>query len=120
MSGQLEAGNVALVAAVPPGASAADPCSAAGATGTSADVMTNSLGLARVCVIWPQNYSWWVDTQIEARATVSGTEFSAQQVFQLPALAEDINDISTSPPNRFSPFGPDADCSVPPPGLPFP
>ncbi len=59
-------------------------------------------------------------TQIEARATVSGTESSAQQVFLLPALAEDINDIASSPPNQISPFGPDADCSVPPPGLPFP
>ena len=117
-SGQLEAGNVALVAAVAPGASASDPCASAGATGTAADVTTNDQGLARLCVIWPQNYSWWVDVQIEARATVSGTEFSAQQVFLLPALAEDINDISASPPNRFSPFGPDADCSVAPPGLP--
>jgi len=118
-SGQLEAGNVALVAAVPPGASSGDPCSSAGATGTSADVMTNSQGIARVCVFWPQNFSWWVDAQIEARASVSGTEFSAQQVFLLPALAEHINDVSASPPNQSSPFGPDADCSVPPPGLPF-
>jgi hypothetical protein len=120
MSGQLEAGNVALVAAVPPGASPADPCATAGASGTSADVITNSQGLARVCVIWPQNFSWWVDAQIEARASVSGTEFSAQQVFLLPALSEDINDISGSPPNQFSPFGPTADCTDPPPGLPFP
>jgi hypothetical protein len=117
-SGQLEAGNVALVAAVAPGASAGDPCASAGATGTAADVTTNDQGLARLCVIWPQNYSWWVDVQIEARATVSGTEFSAQQVFLLPALASDITDISASPPNQFSPFGPDADCSVAPPGLP--
>ena len=118
-SGQLEAGKVALVAAVPPGASATDPCSAAGATGTSADVTTSAQGIARVCVFWPQNFSWWVDAQIEARATVSGTEFSAQLVFLLPALAQDINDISASPPNQSSPFGPDADCTVAPPGLPL-
>jgi hypothetical protein len=117
-SGQLEAGNVSTVAAVPDTASAADPCSAAGGGGTSADVTTNAQGLARVCVFWPQNFSWWADVQIEARASVSGTEFSAQQVFLLPALAQDINDISASPPNQSSPFGTDANCATPPPGLP--
>jgi hypothetical protein len=119
-SGQLEAGNVAVVAAVPPGASTALPCASAGATGTSADVTTNDQGIARVCVTWPQDHSWWVDTRIEARATASGSEFSSQQVFLLPALAEDINDISTAPPNINSPYGTDRICATPPPGLPFP
>jgi len=118
-SGQLEAGNVALVSAVPPSASASDPCSSAGAGGTSADVITNSQGLARVCVIWPQNFSWWVDVQIVAQASVSGSEFSAQQVWNLPALAEDITDIGAAPPNVVSPFGPDGVCATPPPGLPL-
>ncbi len=119
-SGQLEAGNVAVVAAVPESASTTDPCSAAGATGTSADVTTSSQGIARVCVFWPQNFSWWVSAQIEARASVSGTEFSALSVFLLPALAQDITDISASPPNQISPFGTDGVCATPPPGLPFP
>jgi len=118
-SGQLEAGNVALVSAVPPTASATTPCASAGAGGTSADVVTNSQGLARVCVIWPQNFSWWVDVQIEARASVSGTEFSAQQLWNLPALADDINDVTSAPPNVISPFGPDNNCATPPPGLPL-
>ena len=66
-SGQMEAGNVATVApAVPDSASADDPCTSAGAGGTETDVLTNSQGIARVCVIWPQNFAWWVQTQIEA------------------------------------------------------
>ena len=58
---QIEAGNMALVAAVPESASLDDPCSAAGAAGTSANVITNSQGRARVCVFYPQNYAWWVE-----------------------------------------------------------
>jgi len=120
-SGQIEAGNVAVVAAVPLSASATDPCASAGATGTSAQVTTNAQGIARVCVFWPQDHSWWVDAQIEAQAGVAGSEFSAQQVFNLPALASDINNIAAAPPNVISPYGVPAvngDCSEPPPGLP--
>ncbi len=119
-SGQLEPGNVALVAPVLPGASPTDPCATAGTAGTSADVATNAQGIARVCVFWPQNFSWWLDVHIEAQAAVQGgTEFSAQQVFLLPVLATDITAVQASPPNAESPFGPDLDCAIPPPGLPI-
>ncbi|MGI9342485.1 MAG: Ig-like domain-containing protein [Gammaproteobacteria bacterium] len=119
-SGQMEAGNVATVAPVEPDAPANDPCTTAGSGGTSAEVITNSQGIARVCVIWPQNFSLWVDAQIEALSTVSGSESSQAQVFRLPALASDMQNISASPPNQFSPFGTDLDCTIPPPGLPLP
>ncbi|MGI9344467.1 MAG: hypothetical protein ACR2QV_16660, partial [Gammaproteobacteria bacterium] len=119
-SGQIEAGNVATVAPVLPGAPAGDPCTTAGAGGASAEVITNSQGIARVCVIWPQNFSLWVDAQIEATAGVSGSESSQAQVFRLPALASDLQNISASPPSQFSPFGTDLDCTIPPPGLPLP
>jgi len=119
-SGQMEAGNVATVAAVPVGASSDDPCTTAGAGGTATNVLTNDQGIARVCVIWPQNFSWWVRAQIEALSTVSGSESSQAQSFVLPASSVDINNISASPPNVISPFGPDLDCAVPPPGLPLP
>ena len=119
---------MALVAPVPDTAPPDDPCTSAGTAGTSTNVMTNTQGIARVCVIWPQDHSWWVDAQIEALASVAGTEFSAQQVFLLPALAEDIIDVTASPPNENSPYGPvvvgntpppnPTDCSEPIPGLP--
>lgn len=120
-SGKIEAGNVALVAPVSDSAPADDPCSSAGASGTSAQVSTNTQGIARVCVFWPQDHSWWVNAQIEAQAGVAGSEFSAQKVFLLPVLAADVNSANTEPPNKISPFGVPSvagDCSEPPPGLP--
>jgi hypothetical protein len=118
-SGQMEAGNVATVAPVPDSAPPDDPCTTAGAGGTETDVLTNSQGIARVCVIWPQNFAWWVRAQIQAQSTVSGSESSQAQSFVLPALADDINDITSSPPNVVSPFGEDRVCATPPPGLPL-
>lgn len=118
-SGQMEAGNVATVAPVDPDASAESPCATAGSGGTATEVITNSQGIARVCVIWPQNFSLWVRAQIEALSTVSGSESSAAQSFVLPALADDLNDITSSPPSQFSPFGTDRNCATPPPGLPL-
>lgn len=119
-SGQMEAGNVATVAPVLPTAPADDPCTSAGAGGTEVEVLTNSQGIARVCVIWPQNFSWWVDAQIEALSTVAGSESSQAQTFTLSALATDIQNINASPPNQTSPFGTTQDCGDPPPGLPLP
>ena len=58
--------------------------------------------------------------QIEAQALVSGSESSQAQLFLLPALASDINDVNATPPNVNSPFGTDLDCGEPPPGLPLP
>jgi hypothetical protein len=104
-SGRLEAGNVATVAAVPDSAPAGNPCASAGAGGTSAQVTTNGQGLARVCVIYPQDHNLWVRARIEAKASVSGTEFARSQTFLLDALADDLNDENASPPGQFSPFG---------------
>ncbi|MCK6370292.1 MAG: Ig-like domain-containing protein [Gammaproteobacteria bacterium] len=110
-SGRLEAGNVATVAAVPSGAPASNPCATAGAGGTSAQVTTNTQGLARVCVIYPQDHNLWVKARIEAKASVSGTEFARSQEFLLDAKAEDLNNENASPPGQLSPFGTALDCS---------
>jgi hypothetical protein len=114
-SGLLEAGNIALVAAVPTNAPAGSPCATAGTQGPAANVVTDSQGRARVCVFYPQNYNWWLDVRIAAKASVSGTEFSKSQTFELEALAADINNVNADPPGVVSPFGPEADCSIPPP-----
>lgn len=114
-SGLIEAGNIALVAAVPESAPADDPCSTAGSQGTAANVVTNSQGRARVCVFYPQSYNLWVDVRIAAKASVQGTEFSKSQTFTLEALAADIHNVQASPPGATSPFGPENDCSIPPP-----
>jgi len=112
-SGVIEAGNVATVAAVPVSAPGDDNCASAGAAGTSATATTNGLGIARVCVIYPQNFNLWVVATIEARASVQGTEGSSSQSFLLDAKAEDITNTSANPPGVNSPFGADlvVDCN---------
>lgn len=127
-SGKIEAGNIALVAAVPESAPLDNPCASAGGQGTSANVVTNSQGRARVCVFYPQNYAQWVRSRLTAKASVTGgTEFSESSLFTLEVLADDVKSESESPPNQFSPFGADngpgipltgnpaTDCAVPPP-----
>lgn len=111
----LEAGNIALVAAVPTTAPAANPCAFAGAPGQAANVVTNAQGFARVCVFYPQNYNLWLDARIQAQAGVAGTETTKSQTFTLEALASDITNTNASPPGVVSPFGADPDCAVPPP-----
>lgn len=120
-NGQLEAGNIALVTAVPTNAPAATPCNNLSGQGQAANVITGSDGRARVCVFYPQNYNLWLDARIQARASVAGTEFSKSQTFELEALANDINNVNASPPGVVSPFGPIPPsppanvCTVPPP-----
>lgn len=120
-NGRIEAGNIALVAAVPQSASLTAPCASAGAQGTSAQVTTNSQGLARVCVFYPQNYAEWLEATLTAAAGVTGTEGSQSSVFTLQVLAADVDSETDAPPNQSSPFGVDvptgtsADCSIPPP-----
>lgn len=117
-NGRIEPGNIAAVAAVPAGAPLNNPCASAGSQGTAAQVTTNSQGLARVCVIYPQNYNLWLDVKIEAKASVTGTEFTRSQAFLLPALASDLSNTNASPPGVVSPFGEvtEQGCAAPPPG----
>ncbi|MEQ1801039.1 MAG: Ig-like domain-containing protein [Gammaproteobacteria bacterium] len=125
---QIEAGNVALVAAVPESAPLSSPCASAGSTGTSANVVTNSQGRARVCVFYPQNYALWVKSRLTAKASVTGgSEFSESTLFTLEVLSDDVDSENETPPNLYSPFGADngpgspltgvpaTDCAVPPP-----
>ncbi|MFW2405339.1 MAG: hypothetical protein ACN4GT_11285, partial [Gammaproteobacteria bacterium] len=119
-SGQMEAGLVAVLAPVPLNAPADGPCDFATPVGTTATVMTNDQGIARVCVFWPRNFSWWVDAQVTATMTLSGADYARAQLFLLPASPVDVNDLYDSPPNVDSPFGYQQNCSIPPPGLPLP
>jgi hypothetical protein len=114
-SGLLEAGNIALVAAVPADANVDDPCSDAGSQGQSATVVTNGIGQARVCVFYPQSYNLWLDARIQAKASVQGTEFGKSQTFTLEALASDLNNTNASPPGVNSPFGEGTCAEAPPP-----
>ncbi len=122
-NGLLEAGNIALVAPVSASAPAGTPCSNLGSATAQTSITTASDGRARVCVLYPQNYNLWLNARLQARATVTGTEYSKSATFLLEALAADISNVNASPPGVVSPFG-DVDtspsaaplaCSQPPP-----
>ncbi|RMF96433.1 MAG: hypothetical protein D6727_08285, partial [Gammaproteobacteria bacterium] len=110
-SGKIEAGNVASVS---PLATGADCSTVSGGSGQT-NVVTDGSGIAQVCVVYPQDHNTWVDVTIKAQASVSGTEFATSTQFNLPGKAADFNDTTASPPGPTSPFGPDLDCSIPPP-----
>ena len=114
-NGTIEAGGDALVAAVDTNASANSPCSldSTGAQGATANVTTNSQGIARVCIYYPESYALWLEVEIGAQASVSGTEFSANQDYWLEVLAEDVDNVNESPPNYESPYGTADTCANP-------
>ena len=92
-NGRIEAGNIALVAAQ------------GGGAGQAANIVTDNTGTALVDVLYPQSYHGWVEVEIEAKASVSGTETRRTVKFILDAKAEDIANTNASPPGVLSPFG---------------
>lgn len=90
-NGRLDVGNIALVA--------------------PAAATTNAQGVATVEVLYPQDVSFWLVVELEARASVQGTEFRRTTTFLLPGAASDFNNENIAPPGVVSPFGTNA-CSV--------
>jgi hypothetical protein len=103
-NGSLEAGNVATVFAVPENADPDAPCALVPPGGQGTDVVTDAQGFARVCVIYPRSVNLWADVELTAQLNVFGSEYSESQQFRLLALAADLKDELTNPPNRSS-FG---------------
>jgi hypothetical protein len=97
---RIEAGNIALVAAHDIGGST---------------VKTDKNGFAFVDVFYAQQYAYWLEVTLEARASVQGTEFSERSTFQLPGAATDFNQQTVAPPGLISPFGSDGLCPTAPP-----
>jgi hypothetical protein len=97
---RIEAGNIALVAAHDIGGST---------------VKTDKNGFAFVDVFYAQQYAYWLEVTLEARASVQGTEFSERATFVLPGIARDFNQQAVEPPGLFSPFGTDGLCATAPP-----
>ncbi len=111
-NGTLEAGNRATLTAVPPGA--ADTfCELIGGGLPTTTVLTDSSGIARVCVVYLQSDNLWVDVKITSLLSVVGTEYSESQDFILEALASDLVDVASSPSGQVSPFGEAAVCTDP-------
>lgn len=113
-NGLIEPGFDAIVAAVPDGAGDT-PCTldGFGDASSAADVVSNSNGIARVCIYYPENYAEWIEVNIEARANVSGTEFSGNNVHWLDMSAEDQQNEDAAPANILSPYGQAETCTDP-------
>ena len=75
-------------------------------------VVTDSSGLASFYLVYGEQFAYWVDVNIAARATVSGTESRREQAFQLSALAEDVSQETVPPAGRTSPFGTANSCAI--------
>lgn len=78
---------------------------------TPPTVTTDAGGFATFHLQYGKNYALWLDTMITARASVGGTESVQTLAWGLEVLAADVNDVSSEPPNRVSPFGINA-CGV--------
>jgi hypothetical protein len=78
----------------------------------SAAATTNSTGFALIDVLYPQDYAYWMSVTLEARAQVSGTEYSKPVTFELSGLASDFNQQSVAPPGPTSPWGVNV-CTIP-------
>jgi hypothetical protein len=73
-------------------------------------VTTDEDGFASFDVIYAREFTW-VEVQLEARATVTGSEAASTAKFYLPGLASDFSDCDVAPPGVFSPYGQATTCS---------
>lgn len=90
-SGRIEAGNIATVAA---------DMTVTGSKGFT----TNDDGFAYVRVIYPKEYAYYLQVQLDAKAGVSGTEYVRSANFVLLGTKTDFDDINSAP-GPVSPFG---------------
>ncbi|MGB5623245.1 MAG: Ig-like domain-containing protein [Gammaproteobacteria bacterium] len=91
-SGNIEAGNVATVS---PGT-----------------VVTDENGFGLVRMTYAQEFGNWVEVTIEAKASVTGTEFLESQDYRLEVLRSDV-DLDQSPPGGIiSRWGRDPTCAT--------
>jgi hypothetical protein len=69
-------------------------------------LFTNDAGRSAFTIQYGKSYANWLEVQVIASTTVSGSESVSRQNFVLPALASDINDGAKLPPGgRISPYG---------------
>jgi len=91
-SGNIEAGNVATVS---PGT-----------------VVTDENGFGLVSMTYAQEFGNWVEVTIQAKASVTGTEFLEGQDYRLEVLRSDV-DLDQSPPGGIvSRWGRDPTCAT--------
>jgi len=82
-------------------------------TFSPANPVTNSSGLATVTITYGETYAQWVNIDLSATATVSGTEGTNTLNFWLPIDAQDVTSNVSGPAGNPSPFGTASICSNP-------
>ncbi|GKS98885.1 Ig-like domain-containing protein [Acidovorax sp. SUPP3434] len=78
-----------------------------------ASVTTDAAGSAEFTLTYGQQYAFWVNFELAAKAIVSGTESSSFFAFLASAAASDLTDKTVPPASRLSPFGTATSCSNP-------
>lgn len=78
-----------------------------------ASVTTDAAGSAEFTLTYGQQYAFWVNFELAAKAIVSGTESSSFFAFLASAAASDLTDKTITPASRVSPFGTASTCSTP-------
>jgi hypothetical protein len=68
-------------------------------------ITTDATGFAFFNVVYAREFASWIEVDLRARATVTGSEGLSHAVFFLPGLASDYTDCSVPPPGVVSPFG---------------
>ena len=68
-------------------------------------IITDATGFAFFNVVYAREFATWIEVDLRARATVTGSEGLSHAVFFLPGLASDYTTCSASPPGVVSPFG---------------
>jgi hypothetical protein len=89
---------------------ALDPENAASVPGR---VVTDASGFAFFNVVYAREFNSWLEVDLRARATVTGSEGLSHAVFFLPGLASDFANCSVAPPGVVSPYGMAATCTNP-------
>jgi hypothetical protein len=83
-----------------------EPANPAAPLGT---VTTNENGFGFFNVSYAREFTW-VEVEIEARATVGGSEGFSTARFFLPGLASDFDDCDVAPPGLYSAYGQATSC----------
>jgi Bacterial Ig-like domain (group 1) len=87
-----------------------DPENAASVPGR---VITDANGFATFNVVYAREFNTWLEVDLRARATVTGSEGLSHAVFFLPGLASDFANCNAAPPGVVSPYGVAATCTDP-------
>ncbi|NNF16229.1 MAG: Ig-like domain-containing protein [Gammaproteobacteria bacterium] len=68
------------------------------ATITPGSFTSDDNGFGFIDLYYPQEYGGFLEVEMQARASVQGTEFSEKSVFLVSVIADDVNSLDKSPP----------------------